>query len=141
MMLNEPPACAEDALVRSAAEFAALVAASYSVSEAATRLGVDPSRVRHRLADHTLFGVRLSSGWRVPAFQFADRQIVPDLERVLPRLPSDLHPLSVLHWLTLPNPDLVIGTEERPVSPLAWLRLGMDPAVVASLAEDVGSGA
>jgi hypothetical protein len=140
MCLDDTALGAADPLVRSAAEYAALLAASYTVSEAAAKLRVDPSRIRHRLADRTIYGIRLSTGWRVPAFQFVDDAVIPGLPQVLPRLAADLHPLSVLHWLTLPNSDLVVGPDEQPVSPLEWLRLGLDSRVVADLAETIGSG-
>src|SRR5262249_16236172 len=78
-------------LGRSAAEYAALLAASYIVSEAAAKLRVDPSRIRHRLADRTIYGIRLSTGWRVPAFQFVDDTVIPGLTQILPRLAADLH--------------------------------------------------
>ena len=132
---------ANNALVRSAAEYGALIATSLTVAQAAQKLGVDARRIRCRLADRTLYGIRLSSGWRLPSFQFVGDGLVPGLERVLPRLDAGLHPLSVLHWLTRPNPDLFFDDDETPVSPLDWLRSGRDSAVVAELAEHVGTGA
>ena len=135
---------ANNALVRSAAEYAALIASSLTVAQAAQRLGVDASRIRHRLGDRTLYGIKLSSGWRLPAFQFDGNALVPGLSRVLPRLDAGLHPLSVVHWLTLPNPDLFLDDgddDETTMSPLDWLRTGRDPAVVAELAGYVGTGA
>jgi hypothetical protein len=132
---------ANNALVRSAAEYAALIATGLTVAQAARKLGLDGSRIRHRLADQTLYGIKLSSGWRLPSFQFVGDGLVPGLNRVLPRLDAGLHPLSVLHWFTRPNPDLFFDDDETSVSPLDWLRTGRDPAVVAELAGHVGTGA
>lgn len=129
---------ATNPVVRTAAEYAALLATSLSVEHAAALLGIDGSRVRHRLADRTLYGIKERGTWRLPAFQFANRGVVLGLERVLPRLPSDLHPLAVLGWLTRPDPDLSRDTDETPVSPLDWLRAGHDPERIAHLAPDVG---
>jgi hypothetical protein len=129
---------ATNPIVRAAAEYAALLASSLSVEQAAFLLGIDSSRVRHRLADRTLYGIKNRGAWRLPAFQFAGHGVVPGLERVLPRLPRDLHPLAVLGWLTCPNPDLYLDADETPVSPLDWLRAAHNPEGVARLAPGVG---
>ncbi len=127
----------EDPLLRTATEYGAILATSLTVAGAATRLGVDPSRVRHRLADRTVYGVKVSGGWRLPLFQFAGDRLVPGLERVLPSLAPDLHPVEVWRWLSTPTADLPHGSEEMPLSPLDWLLLGLDPAPVARLAAAV----
>ena len=129
---------ATNPVVRTAAEYAALLASSLSVEQAASMLGIDGSRVRHRLADRTLYGIKDRGAWRLPAFQFDGRGVVPGLARVLPRLPSDLHPLAVLGWLKRPNPDLSLDADETPLSPLDWLRTSHDPERVARLAPGVG---
>jgi hypothetical protein len=129
---------ATDPVVRTAAEYAALLASSLTVEQVAGLLGVDSSRVRHRLADRTLCGIKERSGWRLPAFQFASARLVPGIDRVLPLLPTDLHPLAVVGWFTRPNPDLLDDNEETPMRPLDWLSTGRDPDRVARLAPSVG---
>ncbi len=124
----------EDPLELAAAKYTALLAQSLTVSEAAKMLGVNPSRVRQRLAGRTLYGIRQRSGWRLPAFQFERGRPLPGIELVLPRLDTTLHPLSVYNWFTSPDPDLVIGPDELPVSPRDWLLSGGDPSVVAEIA-------
>ena len=121
-------------LHRAAAEYARLLADSYSVEEAAARLGVNGSRIRQRLTGRppTLYGIKLGRAWRVPKLQFEGRRLVPGLETVLRRLPARLHPVAFHRWLTTPSPDLVAG--ERPVSPLDWLRTGGAPDAAARLA-------
>jgi hypothetical protein len=128
---------AEDPLTRTAVEYAALVASSLSVAEAARRLGVRDSRVRQRLGERTLYGIKMRSGWRLPAFQFAGDGLVPGLDRVLPRLDSEMHPIEVWTWLTTPNTDVTIDPDERPVSPIDWLRSGRSPEAVAALAAEL----
>lgn len=128
---------ADDPLARTAAEYAALLASSLSVPEAAARLGVKGSRVRQRLAERTLYGIRLRAGWRLPRFQFAAGGLVPGLDRVLPRLDPELHPVELLAWLTTPNPDLAAGPDEAPLAPLDWLRSGRPPGSVAALAAEL----
>jgi hypothetical protein len=114
----------------------ALLAGSLTVASAAALLGVDASRVRHRLGEGSLYGIRLRSGWRLPAFQFAGTDgVVPGVNEVLAAIPRDLHPLAVQRWLTTPNPDLAV--DDSPVSPLAWLRGGGAPDPVATLAADL----
>ena len=142
MRFDRLPAGGEHPLVRTAAQYAALIGTSLSVAQAAAHLGVAESRVRQRLGARTLYGIKLPGGWRVPRFQFAARGTVPGIERVLPHLAPDLHPLEVVGWFTTPHPDLVVDGadgEERPVSPLDWLSAGHSPDAVAALTADAGT--
>ncbi len=133
---------AEDPLVQTAAELAALLQESLSTTEAAGRLGVDPSRIRQRLtsAPPSLYGIRLESGWVVPAFQLEGSKTLPGIADVVARLDSELHPVAVYRWFHLANPDLVLerkGKEPRTLSPRDWLRLGLAVEPVAELAEQL----
>lgn len=139
MRFDPLPSGSAHPLARTAAQYAALLGSSLSVAQAAIHLGVAQSRVRQRLGERTLYGIKGPAAWRLPRFQFAARGTVPGIERVLPRLAPDLHPLAVVGWFTTPNPDLPVGEEERPVSPLEWLNAGLSPKAVANLAEDVGT--
>lgn len=149
LRFDPPPTGHQQPLVRSAALYAALLGSSLSVAQAAAHLRVAESRVRQRLGERTLYGIKTPGGWRLPRFQMAGggpaeqdaagRGLVPGIERVLPRLPRDLHPLAVMGWFTMPNPDLTIGQDDEPVSPLDWLNAGLPPAVVADLAENAGA--
>jgi hypothetical protein len=122
-----------DPLARTVAEYAALLATSLTVEQAAKLLGVDPSRVRQRLAARTLYGIKTHRGWRLPTFQFEDSVgTLPGLEEVLPALDPDLHPISVYRWLVTPSPDLEIDGEA--VSPTVWLRAGGTPRQAAEIA-------
>jgi hypothetical protein len=127
-----------EAIIRTAADYAALLSSSLTVPEAARRLGVDGSRVRQRLGSRQMYGIRRSTGWLLPIFQFEAGHLVPGLERVLPRLNPRLHPLAVVSWFSRPCPDLFRpgDPEETPLSPLDWLRSGGSPEAVADLADD-----
>jgi hypothetical protein len=127
----------EDPLLRTAAEYAVLVASAHTVGQAAEVLKVEPSRIRQRLAARTLYGIKERGHWRLPRFQFAGGQLVPNVGVVLARLRSGLHPVGVWRWFTTPNPDLVIGGDETPVSPLEWLQAGLDAGPVADLAAEL----
>lgn len=129
-----------DPLARTAAEYAALLSTSFSVKEAAQKLGVDPSRIRQRLTSTppTLYGIRLDTGWAIPEFQFADEALLPGLAEVVSRLDEELHPVAVLRWFTTPHPDLLRpGSEDDPLSPRDALRSGFPPAEVAALVADL----
>lgn len=116
-----------------AAAYAAVLADALTVGEVARRLGIDPSRVRHRLARRQLLGIRRTDGWRLPAWQFgADGRPLPGLERVLRALPPSVHPVVVARFFATPQPELVLDGSLVP--PRAWLAGGGDPAPVAALA-------
>ena len=113
-------------------------ATAYDVAGVADRLGVDPTRVRQRLRERTLYGLRGEGRtWRLPRFQFDDAGgEVPHLGQVLRVLPPDLHPRAVEGFLTSPKPELIADGEPR--APRDWLLSGgsADPvvALAASLA-------
>lgn len=124
-------------LALTAAEYAALLATALTVPELASRLGVDPSRVRQRLARHTLYGIKDGKSWRIPLFQLDDtgRALVPGLHLVAPRW-AGAHAVEVARWFTLPHVDLE-DAKGRPVPPRTWLLSGGEPRTVAALAEEL----
>jgi hypothetical protein len=120
-----------------AATYAGVLAASLSVGEVAGMLGVDTSRVRHRLARRQLVGVRRTDGWHLPSWQFGDdRRPLPGIERVLRALPAGAHPVVVTRFFLSPQPELVV--DGSATSPREWLSGGGDPTPVAHLATAVG---
>ena len=124
-------------LALTAADYAALLTTALTVADLAARLGVDESRIRQRLARHTLYGIKDGKSWRIPLFQLDDagQALVPGLYRVAPYW-GDAHPVEVVRWFTLPHVDLA-GLDEQSVSPRRWLLTGGDPGVVAALAEEL----
>lgn len=124
-------------LAQTAAEYAAILATALTVSDLAARLGVDVSRIRQRLGNHTLYGIKDGKSWRIPLFQLDDpgQALVPGLQRVMPALVT-AHPVEVARWFTLPHVDLE-NTDGEPLSPRTWLTTGGDPGVVATLAEEL----
>ena len=56
---------------------------------------------------------------------------------MLARVDRSLHPVAVLNWFMVPNPDLYLYEEAGPVSPRYWLLSGGDPEVLAHLAEEL----
>jgi hypothetical protein len=120
--------------------YAALLLDTVGIAEAADLIGRDRSRVHQRIRERTLWAIPGEGGLRIPRAQFAaeSEQHLVEIDgmgRVVKALPSDLHPVSVLRWLTQPKPDLQI--EGSPVSPRDWLRAGGNPNEAVALAEDL----
>lgn len=126
-----------DPRARTVAEQAVLRDTALSVVQAAERIGVDSSRIRHRVASHRLIGWKDRGGWRLPAWQFTDADVLPGLETVLAAMPSDQPTLVLANFMTTPQEDLELG--ERPVSPREWLMAGGNVRRVAELASAVGT--
>ncbi|HEX3909060.1 MAG TPA: DNA-binding protein [Mycobacteriales bacterium] len=126
-----------DARAAAAAAYAALLAEALPVSEVARRLGIDPSRVRHRLKQHRLIGIRRPDGWLLPTYQFGtDGRLLPGIERVAEAvMTTGSHPVSVARFLATAQPELVVG--RRRLSPREWLESGGDPAAVVTLARSL----
>jgi hypothetical protein len=127
------------AFEKSRIEFELLVNKSFTLEMAAKILGVNPSRLRQRLAQRTLYGIKEGRSWRIPTFQFdaKRKKLVRGIEKVLPKIRADAHPLAVATWFTNPHQDLVVGDEEKSVTPLQWLSVGDSPETVASLATEI----
>ncbi len=129
---------AEDPLVQTAALYSGLLKTSLDTAGAAKLLGVDSSRIRHRLTSRppSLYGIRLESGWRIPRFQLDGERLLPGIGEVVAELDPELHPAAVYAWFMTPNPDLVAEKlGDRPLSPRDWLRGGFPPRDVAELAK------
>jgi excisionase family DNA binding protein len=128
-----------DERAAAAVEAATVVATALTVRDAAARLGVDPSRVRHRLAEGRLTGLRRGGGWRLPAWQFTGDDTLPGLGAVIPAIPDDLPAAVVAAFFLTADPDLEINGRAR--SPRDWLAAGGDPARVTELAGALGQPA
>lgn len=124
-------------IARRAAHFEQLRRTSLTTEDAAKRLHVNTSRVRQRLTAKPpqLYGIRQGSEWRLPAFQFGEDGLVPNIERVIVKLPADMDPVAVELWFRSPHVDLVHGGEH--LSPLDWLSRGLAVQPLAELAEQL----
>jgi hypothetical protein len=120
-----------------AAKYHAILTGSLNAEQAAKRLGVSTGRVRQRLlADPpTLYGIRDGNVWRLPAFQFASKGLVPNVDRVISHLDRELDPVAVENWFRQPHIDL--EQDGHLVSPLDWLAQGRSVQPVAELAENL----
>ncbi len=133
-----PQEAGPDPLARTAAKYVALLASALTTKEAAEVLEVGESRVRQRLRERTLYSVKAGRENRLPAFQFEGGKEVPGIAQVLKHVDRSLHPVAVLNWFMLPNPDLFLDEEGTgSVSPRHWLLSGGDPEILARLAEEL----
>ncbi|GAA3360871.1 MULTISPECIES: DNA-binding protein [Saccharopolyspora] len=128
-----------DPRARTVAEQAVLRDTALSVNQAAERIGVDSSRIRHRIGDGRLIGWKDRGGWRLPAWQFSDDDVLPGLETVLAGMPQDQPALVLAKFMTTAQDDLELG--DRPVSPREWLLAGGSARRVADLASAIGTPA
>jgi hypothetical protein len=139
-VLEPEDSAAADPLALTVMEYAALLKSSLSTSEAAKRLGVDPSRIRQRLTSNppTLYGIRIGANWYVPELQFDGGELIPGIGEVIAGLDPELHPVAVFRWFTTPNPDLSAeASQDGNLSPRDWLRLGLPVQPVAELAANL----
>jgi hypothetical protein len=125
-----------DPLIKSQAQYMALLEDSLSATEAAKLLRVDVSRVRQRLRERSLFGIEYEGSWRLPRFQFERRLVIPGLAQVLKSLPPDLFPLDIVDWFVLTDPDLQLDSDAAPLSPREWLLSSRPIEPVITLARD-----
>lgn len=125
-------------MVRMAMDRATLLADSHSTEDLARMLGLNPSRLRQRIAEGSLLALRASGGrgWRIPAFQFESGEELPGLAGVLRTLRKGVNPVVVWRFLTTPQVDLV-DPDGTPQTPLDWMRAGADPGAVRALARDL----
>jgi hypothetical protein len=140
------PTPGEDPIARAAAAYAALLETALSIKAVAEALERNESRIRQRLLERSLIGIRRGRGWLLPLFQFqveesggqrVVRATVPGVERVFPHIAPGLHPVAVWRWFTTPNTELVPEDGDDPLSPRAWLEAGRRWDPVANLARNL----
>ncbi|MDQ3579306.1 MAG: DNA-binding protein [Actinomycetota bacterium] len=128
-----------DSRARAVAAQAVLRDSALTVAAAADTVGVDTSRIRHRLSSGRLAGWKDRGGWRLPAWQFTPSGVLPGLEIVLRAVPEDQPPLVVAAFMTTPQSDLRV--DDRPATPRQWLLAGGVPGKIAALAAMLGTPA
>lgn len=128
---------AESARARYASTFIDLFNKSDTPTELAAKLGLDPSRIRQRIRDHSLLAVELNGEKRVPRFQFEDKLEVPGLAKLLAAAGEHVAPLSFAMWFLTPTADLTSGEDEAPNSPRDWLLRTGDVETVLAIMDEV----
>lgn len=127
----------DDPMLDYATEFAAILTTSLTAAEAAKRLhDVTAVWIRQKIRDGSLYGIRIDGRWKIPAFQFERKSLVPNISTVNAIIPRTLDAVSVQRFYTTPDPELETPAGEL-VSPLDWLKAGLNPAPVVALARDL----
>ena len=134
--LSPLPEDAPDPLEESRREFLELVTSgSFSVAEAAYNLNRSQATISSLIDDRRLFALWHEGRWRIPKFQFSKdgRELIPGIEDVNIRIPSDMHPLGIERWYRIGDADN--DGEDQSLSPLEWLRTGRELKTVLQSAE------
>lgn len=113
---------------------AQLVAGMVSIDQAADRVGVDRSRISHFINDRParLYAVKMGTRRRIPIWQLHGNTLLPGLDRIVPAIPDEAHPLDVTGVMTTPQDELGGRT------PIEHLVEGGDVEPVTVLLSDLG---
>lgn len=126
---------------RGNSEYMRIIQTGLTPDRAARLLRVDPSRVRQRLGDRTLYGIKDGRNWVLPAFQFEGHGTIPGCEQLFANLPETLHPVAVARWFLSPHSELIADDKtETALSPREWLIEGRPVSRVVELAEFLSVG-
>lgn len=129
----------DDAIARSQREYTELMKRALTTTAAAKRIHVTEGRIRQRLLAKppTLYGIRLRKSWKLPQFQFGERELIPGMEEVVGHIPAEMSVLAVDRWIRTPNADLSLDDGATDLSPLQWLQTGNPPKNVIELLKDL----
>lgn len=85
-----------------------LVAGTLSVDQVAGQIGLTRSRVQHFVTDSRprLYSVKVGSRRRIPSWQLHGGSLLPGLDRLVPVIPAEVHPLDVAALMTTPQDEL-----------------------------------
>jgi hypothetical protein len=121
-----------------AGEVGVLIASALSQVQAAQLLGVDPSRIRQRISQGTLYAIAGQDNIKVlPRFQFTDKGALPHLEKVLPGINKEAHPVAVQRFFLTASADLYSDELGTNLSPRDWLITGHSPDPVIKMTADL----
>lgn len=121
-----------------AGEVGVMIASALTQSHAAQLLGVDQSRIRQRISQGTLYAVAGENNAKVlPRFQFTDKGVVPGLEKVLPVINKEAHPIAVQRFFLTVSADLYSEELDDNLSPRDWLITGHNLDPVLRMAADL----
>lgn len=121
-----------------AGEVGVLIASALTQAQAAERLGVDQSRVRQRIGQGTLYAITGENNVKVlPRFQFTDQGVLPGVEKILPVINKEAHPIAVQRFFLTAQADLYSEELNTVLSPRDWLITGHSPEPVIRMAADL----
>lgn len=108
-----------------------LVTSTVSIRRAAQLLGIDRSRVSHRLSAGTLYAITVGTRKRLPTWQFHGHHELPGLAALVSAIQPGTHPAAVSGLLATSQDDLDGRT------PIEHLISGGAAEPVASLLEEL----
>ena len=121
-----------------AGEIGVLIASALSQAQAAHLLGVDPSRIRQRISQGSLYAITDENNVKVlPRFQFTDKGALPGLDKILPVIHKEAHPIAVQRFFLTPNADLFSEELQANLSPRDWLMTGHQSEPIVKMAADL----
>jgi len=121
-----------------AGEVGVMIAGALSQRQAAQLMGVDESRIRQRISQGTLYAIMGDNNKKVlPRFQFTDTGILPGLEKVLPVINKDVHPMAVQRFFVTTSEDLYSSELNAKLSPRDWLLSGHSPDPLQRMVADL----
>lgn len=103
-----------------------------SIEQAASMIGVDRSRISHRLSAGQLYALTIGGRRRIPTWQLYNGRELPGLGAVVAAIAPGMHPASVEGVMTTPQDELDGRT------PVEHLASGGNAAKVADLIADLG---
>jgi hypothetical protein len=124
---------ADSARARYALSFIDLYRQADTPNAVAHRLGLDPSRIRQRVRNHTLLSIEWNGDKRIPRFQFEGDIEVPGVAKLVAASHSKMTPLAFAMWFTTSSPDLTMDDDGTPLSPREWLLFTGDVDTVLAI--------
>lgn len=125
---------------RSSARAIAEASAALNRAQAAELLGIDETRLSHRVREGSIYTYPGAGGRRrYPDWQFHDGEALAHLAEVLAALPEHAHPVTVRSFMTTPHESLHV--HGAAASPAEWLVAGGSPEPVCALARTLGEQA
>lgn len=123
---GEPGTMRQRRALRAARTLSETLGSALTLDEAAEKLGISRSRISHRLSDGSVWAITVSNQRHLPKWQFTpEGRTIPGLQKIVPAIPQNLHPLAIESFMSTPRPDF----DDR--SPVEWLASGGNPAPVA----------
>jgi len=121
-----------------AGEVGVMIASALSQMKTAQLLSVDESRIRQRISKGTLYAIIGDNNKKVlPRFQFTKTGTLPGLEKVLPAINNDVHPIAIQRFFLTPSEDLYSKELKTILSPRDWLITKYPPEPVVLMAADL----
>jgi len=127
-----------DNLATIAGEVGVMIASALSQVQTAHLLNVAESRIRQRISKRTLYAIVGDNNKKVlPRFQFTISSTLPGLEKVLPAINNNVHPVVIQRFFLTASEDLYAKELKTILSPRDWLIARYPPEPLELMAADL----